>query len=141
MATSQSVSSIMTPKVITIDLDDPLDQVEQKFKANQIRHAPVLSNGKLKGILSLTDLQRLSFASEFGEEETDVDNAVFTMLSVEQVMVSNPVCIQIDQSIKEAAEILSQNEFHALPVVNPDNELAGIVTTTDLIRFLVNHLD
>jgi CBS domain-containing protein len=41
-----------------------------------------------------------------------------------------------DATIKEVAEILSRKEFHALPVVD-NNKLVGIVTTTDLINYLL----
>jgi len=38
----------------------------------------------------------------------------------------------------EVAEVLSKHEFHALPVVDK-NKLVGIVTTTDVIRYLIDH--
>ena len=38
---------------------------------------------------------------------------------------------------KEAAEIFLEAEFHALPVVDADEKLVGIVTTTDLIKYLL----
>ena len=61
------------------------------------------------------------------------------MFTVEQVMAKKIVFISPDTTIKEAAEILSKKEFHALPVVE-DNELVGIVTTTDLINYLIAQL-
>lgn len=59
------------------------------------------------------------------------------MFSVEQVMARNLVKVAPDTSIKEVAEILSKKEFHALPVVE-DELLVGIVTTTDLIKYLID---
>ncbi len=88
-------------------------------------------------MLSLTDLQRISFVDNFGDGEDLVDTAVYTMLSLEQVMVSNPISVSSATTIKEVAEILSKQEFHALPVVD-DGKLVGIVTTTDLIKFLID---
>lgn len=58
------------------------------------------------------------------------------MFSVEQVMSKNLVKVSPDTTIKEVAEILSKREFHALPVVL-DELLVGIVTTTDLIKYLI----
>jgi CBS domain-containing protein len=51
-------------------------------------------------------------------------------------MVSKPVAVQHDATIREVAEILSTKEFHALPVVD-GSKLVGIVTTTDLIKYLL----
>jgi len=58
------------------------------------------------------------------------------MFSVEQVMAKKLVLISPETSIKEAAEILSNNEFHALPVCEGEL-LVGILTTTDLIKYLI----
>ena len=41
--------------------------------------------------------------------------------------------------IKEVAKILARREFHALPVVE-DGCLVGIVTTTDLVNYLIKQL-
>jgi CBS domain-containing protein len=43
-------------------------------------------------------------------------------------------------TLKEVAEILSKREFHALPVVI-ENKLVGIVTTTDLINFMLEQFN
>lgn len=55
---------------------------------------------------------------------------------MEQVMAKKLILVSPETSIKETAEILSTNEFHALPVCEGD-VLVGIVTTTDLIKYLL----
>ena len=47
--------------------------------------------------------------------------------------------VQENQTIEEVARIFAQKEFHALPVLR-DKELVGIVTTTDMIRYLLDNL-
>jgi CBS domain-containing protein len=64
------------------------------------------------------------------------DVMVYSMFSIEQVMNKNIVSVSSSNSIKEVAEILASKEFHALPVVD-NNALVGIVTTTDLIKYLL----
>jgi len=59
------------------------------------------------------------------------------MFTVEQVMAKKLVTISPDTTIRETAEILSKQEFHALPVCVGEL-LVGIVTTTDLIKYLLN---
>lgn len=51
-------------------------------------------------------------------------------------MTKNVESISEDTTIKEAAEILANREFHALPVTK-NNELVGMLTTTDLIKYLL----
>lgn len=131
------VSTIMTKNLVTINHTDDLTNAESLFKEHAIRHIPVVSGQEIIGMLSYTDLLRVSYADTVDEGEKDVETVVFNMFTVEQVMAKNLVKVSPDTTIKEVAEILSQKEFHALPVVN-DNELVGIVTTTDLINFLLD---
>ncbi len=140
MIRKEPVSNIMTRQVLTLTPDNTLHDADRLFKQRKFRHIPIVSaeEGKLIGILSRTDLLRLSFADHFGEDgEALADTAVYNMLTIEQVMIGSPVVVQADQSIKEVAEILAEREFHALPVVQ-DTTLVGIVTTTDLIQYLLN---
>ena len=88
-------------------------------------------------MLSYTDLLRISFADSIDEDEKDVDTVVYNMFSIEQVMTKNLTSVNSNATIKEVAEILAKREFHALPVIDDHNELAGIITTTDLINFLI----
>ena len=131
-----SISAIMTKEVITLNYNDDLTTAEQLFKSNHIRHIPVVSGERVVGMLSYTDLLRISFADAVDEEEHTVDSVVYNMFTIEQVMAKNLVQVNSNTLIKEVAEILSKNEFHALPVID-DYKLVGIVTTTDLINYLI----
>ena len=130
------VSTIMTKNIIALNRTDDLETAEQLFKQHHIRHIPVVSGDVIIGMLSYTDLLRISFADASSEDETEVDTVVYNMFTIEQVMSKNVVTIHSETTIKEVAEILAKKEFHALPVVD-DGELVGIVTTTDLINFLI----
>jgi CBS domain-containing protein len=136
MKRRELVSKIMSTNLITVNLTNNLVDAERLFNENSIRHIPVVSGDDIIGILSLTDLLRVSFVDTYGSDESDVDTAVYNMLSIEQVMVKNLVSVSSTQTIKEIAEVLAKNEFHALPVVD-DNRLVGIVTTTDLLNYLL----
>lgn len=130
------VSTIMTQNIITLNCNDDLETAEGLFKENNIRHIPVVEGDQIKGMLSLTDLLRISFADGAYENESDVETVVYNMFTISQVMAKNLKSISSDTMIKEVAEILANNEFHALPVVDED-KLVGIVTTTDLIKYLL----
>jgi len=130
------VSTIMTKNVVKLNLQDNLTKAETLFKKNKIRHIPVVNGNKIIGMLSFTDLLRISFVDAVDEDEV-IDVTVYNMFTVEQVMAKNLITISPDITIKEAAEILSSREFHALPVVEGDL-LVGIVTTTDLIKYLID---
>ncbi len=55
-------------------------------------------------------------------------------------MTKKIITIKEETTIKEAAEILASKEFHALPVLK-DDHLTGIITTTDLIKYLLKQYE
>lgn len=136
MKKREPITHIMTKDVKTVNLTHSLEDAEAILKKNHIRHIPVVSGEDIIGMLSLTDLLRISFVDNYGEEEVDVDTVVYDMLKIDQVMVKNPVTVSVHSTIREVAEILAKREFHALPVVE-GTKLVGIVTTTDLIKYLL----
>ena len=130
------ISQIMTRKVVTITTQDDLVSAEELFKKHRIRHIPVVRGDTILGMLSYTDLMRISFADAIDEDEFEVDTMVYNMFSIEQVMVKDVVSVPPTATVKEVAQFLALKEFHALPVVD-EGKLVGIVTTTDLIRYLI----
>ncbi|MDH5399167.1 MAG: CBS domain-containing protein [Cyclobacteriaceae bacterium] len=130
------VSEIMTTDLVTVDIDTPLRKIVTMFRKHKVRHFPVVDGGKLKGIVSLSDILRLSFGMRLGDDEVDIDEAIFEMLKLDQVMATNVKTVTPDQMVADVARFLTQQEFHALPVVDKD-ELVGIITTTDVIHFLL----
>lgn len=139
MKTIPPISTIMSVKIITLKKDDDLETAEHLFKKHKIRHIPVVNGDAIIGMLSYTDLLRISFADAVEESETEIESLVYNMFTIEQVMAKNVITVSSDTSIKEVAQILAKKEFHALPVVD-DGALVGIVTTTDLINFLLIQL-
>ncbi|MEZ4853485.1 CBS domain-containing protein [Flavobacterium sp.] len=131
------ISTIMSTNVIKLNTTDDLTKAESLFKKHKIRHIPVVNGNKIIGMLSYTDLLRISFADATDEDDEVVDTTVYNMFSVEQVMAKKLVTISPETTIKETAEILSKKEFHALPVCEGDM-IVGIVTTTDLIKYLID---
>jgi CBS domain-containing protein len=132
------ISKIMTTNVVTLNIVDSLETAEKLFKEHKIRHIPVVKNKEVIGMLSYSDLLRISY-SDVSEDEQSVETFMYDMYTIKQVMAKNLYMVPPYASVKDVAELLSKQEFHALPVVE-DNELVGIVTTTDLINFLVEQL-
>ncbi len=129
------ITTIMTKDVITLNpIADSLEKAEFLFKKHKIRHIPIVENAKVIGMLSYNDLLRVSFVDAVLEKQ--IDTVVYSLFTIDQVMVKNVFSVSVTATIKEVAEMLAKHEFHALPVVDND-ELVGIVTTTDLINYLL----
>jgi len=139
MKKREPISHIMTKSVVTVNQNDDLTKVVEKLKSNSIRHLPVVNGKKVVGIISRTDINRLTFCALFDGQEGS-DEAVLQMLTIPQVMTAKPKTVSSNTIIRDLAEIFSKEEFHALPVVDND-ELQGIVTTTDVIRYFLEQYD
>lgn len=136
MKKREPVSKIMTKEVASVQEQDKLVDAVDVFRQKKIRHLPVMHGNQVSGIISATDINRLTFGSLFDNQE-GADEAVLEMLSIPQVMTSKPRTIGSEDSIKDVAEIFAKEQFHALPVVDGE-ELKGIVTTTDVIRYMLD---
>lgn len=129
------ISKIMSTDVISVNMSQSLREVSDIVRNKNIRHVPVVSGDKVIGMLTKTDLQKISFVDTFDGDK--LTTAMFDSLSIEQVMSTDLTVIEKDETIYDVAVTLSKNEFHALPVVD-GNKIVGIVTSTDLIKYLID---
>lgn len=133
------VKTIMTRDPVKIHLKTSISSIGAIFSKGKFHHLPVVNGNELIGIVSYFDLIRVSFEQSFGVSDEKAVYAVLDhLLDVKAIMTENPIFILESQTIHEAAEKLSTGEFHSLPVVNEAHELVGIVTSTDLIKYLLN---
>jgi CBS domain-containing protein len=135
MKRNEPIETIMSPDVITVNVTQKLSEVRRLMSEQGIHHVPVVSGRKLVGMLSATDMVRLSY-SAYGVDERTVDAMLDHEFSIEKVMQTDLLTIKTSEPIREAARILRTGQLHSLPVVDEANDLAGIVTSTDLIRYL-----
>ena len=140
MNSNAPISTIMTRELVTLNLNDSLYEAERLFKKNRIRHIPVVDNEQIVGILSYTDLMRISFGDAVVLGEIARENVVYDTFTIAQIMKSAVDSVSSNTTIKEVAIVLAAKEYHALPVID-DGELKGIVTTTDLLNYLTEHID
>lgn len=136
MKKRELVTKIMTDNPVTVTLQDSLIDAQKIMEDKKIRHLPVVDNQEIIGMLSYTDLMRVNFVDSYGDGNEQVTTTLYSVLTIEQVMVDQLVTVNTETTIRDAADILSTKEFHALPVVD-HNGLAGIITTTDLIKYLL----
>lgn len=129
-----SVSSIMTPNPICIDSKDTLTVVDKLFKEHRIHHLPVLSEGRLVGMVSKSDF--LFFRKGFSDEHTKLEDEVrMNNFTAKDIMTKRLAKLELSDKINVALEVFKENLFHALPVVDGD-KIVGIVSTFDIIKKL-----
>jgi CBS domain-containing protein len=126
------IDRVMTTDPLTIAPSLAVVEARLILQSNDLHHLPVIDDGKLVGILSASDMLKFAMLDE--------NSKVLGSLKVQQVMRADPHVLTIGSSLRDAAATLSRGGFHALPVVEADRTLVGIVTSSDLIHHLLRQL-
>lgn len=121
---NELVQSHMTTEVITLGPENNLGEVRDILIGKHIHHIPVVEGRKLVGMVTSWDLFKLGKSAD---EYKD--------MKVKEVMTTKVATLDPDQHLGAVAEVLTRHLFHAVPIVNDQNELLGIVTSTDIIRY------
>jgi len=133
-ADSTPVRSIMEEKIVTISANESLSTVEDIMRLGRVRHMPVVSGGKLVGVVSERDLLRASLSSLSSHRKNE-RKAFLYAIEIGRVMSQPPIVIGPDASIQQAARTMAEAKIGCLPVVEGD-DLVGIVTETDVLRWV-----
>ena len=136
MQNTTPISKIMTRKPSTVKPEDNLETVREIFEKHGFHHVPVVAQNKLVGIVSYTDYLRIIRDLYGNGQEHRADQHLLHNLKVKEVMTENLVCLAPTDTVEDALRIFKTNHFHALPVVEGDRHLVGILSTYDLIRML-----
>lgn len=120
---NETVSSIMTTQLVTVNADDKLSKVRDILTKKRIHHVPVVEGSKLIGIVTTGDLMWLN--KSFDEYDS---------INVSDVMTRKIATLDPDDKIGSAAEVLLENLFHCIPIVE-DGKLVGLVTAHDVLKY------
>ncbi|NNL66396.1 MAG: CBS domain-containing protein [Myxococcales bacterium] len=130
------VRAIMQEKIVTISAHESLSTVEDIMRLGRVRHMPVVSGGKLVGVVSERDLLRNSLSS-LSSHRQDERKAFLYAVEIGRVMSQPAIVIDPDASIKQAARTMADAKIGCLPVVLHD-ELIGLVTETDVLKWVAH---
>jgi CBS domain-containing protein len=130
------VRDIMQEKIVTISAGESLSTVEDIMRLGRVRHMPVVSSGRLVGVVSERDLLRSSLSSLSSHRSAE-RKAFLYAIEIGRVMSQPPIVISPDATIRRAAQVMAENKIGCLPVVKSE-ELIGIVTETDVLRWVAD---
>ena len=131
-----TVEQIMTGQVHTLSEDALLPDAWSLLLQYRIHHLPVLDEReKLVGILSDRDLMKAmpvpGRAGLMGERR-GADGRVADLMT-RKVLTATP-----DTGIREVARTMIEQGIHCLPIVTKRGSLEGILTSSDILRCVVN---
>ena len=130
------VDRIMTRDVLQVTEDTRLPQLAALMRDHHIRHLPVVREGRLVGLVTSHDLERVS-PSPITTLSVGEANYLLGKLTAARVMRTRIVTCAPDTLVEEAARLLRQEKIGCLPVVDNDR-LVGILTHEDLLDFFLD---
>ena len=133
------VSRSMTRKVITVDQEASIFDAQELMSDNSIRHLPILDhNRQLIGIVTDRDI-RSALPYRFFDK-TPGEKEKIAAIKVKDIMTRDPITISPAFTIQDALLLIQNSKVGALPVVDDDHRLKGIISVRDLLRAFINVL-
>jgi acetoin utilization protein AcuB len=129
------VSDYMSENPITIEPEEPLMRALEIIRLRGVRRLPVAVGGMLVGLITEGDIKRAEPSTLTDSQEEFA--SVMEGTPISRIMISNPVTTTADTPLMEAAEIMLNTKYGALPVVAA-GRVVGILTDNDLTRALVD---
>ena len=128
------ISSIMTRRVVTVEMDDSLQIISEIFENVKFHHILVVENQKLVGVISDRDF--IKALSPFLDTPSEVKRDITTLnKKAHQIMNRTPITVDAETSIEEAGNLLLENNISCLPVISPQGSVEGIVSWKDILKF------
>lgn len=134
MATDKPVTVLLTAKPITIDRSQPLSEAYHLLRSAPFHHLPVMDGDTPVGMISSVDVLRMAYDID-GFEEGDMSEMLDYQFSIDDAMTADLLTLPPTATVADAAGVLADGSAHSVLVLD-QGELIGIVTTTDLVRFL-----
>ena len=138
MINQTQIKNLMTEMVNCVRTVDSMKSIQGIFTTHSFHHLPVIdADEKVVGIISRSDYQKIqeifSTLNDFGVEMAS--NNFARSMTAEEIMTKPIVTIHPDATIEFALGIFRENLFHAMPVVDRQNRLVGILSTYDLLFY------
>ncbi|BDC35938.1 homocysteine biosynthesis protein [Candidatus Methanoliparum sp. LAM-1] len=118
------VKDLMARRVVFIEEDTSIEEAAKVLVRNGIDHMPVVSEaGRLTGIITSWDIAKSVAKGSFYKK-------------VKDAMSKNVICIGPDDLVDVAARRLEQYNISAMPVINPNREVVGMISSSDLSKLV-----
>jgi acetoin utilization protein AcuB len=131
------VKDWMAKTVVTVDMEDSMQEAIRLMKDHDIRMLPVMKRGQLVGVVTDRDLKRSS-ASDATTLEIHELLFLISKIKVKDIMTKDPITVPYDYTIEETAEVLLKSKISGAPVMNNAGELVGAITQADIFRALIS---
>ena len=129
------IDQSMIRKVITIDPEAGIDEAKEMMRRYRIHSLPVVSADRtLIGIVTDRDVRSAWPSDLFSVEEALRQKERSAELKIKDIMTADPVTVSPANTLQDALLLMQKIHVGALPVVDRDGKVVGIISLRDLLR-------
>ena len=135
------VSKSMSKNVVTIHKDAGIREAMDKMARHRFRHLPVVEpDNRLIGIVTDRDIRSALPSGRLPDDVEGDNQESLSGIKIKDIMMPDPVTASLSYTIQDALLLIQEKRVGALPVVDEQNFLKGIITVRDLLRAFINVL-
>ena len=136
--TGLKVRDLMTSDVYTLGADNTLEHLQELMRGKLVRHVPIVDDeGRLIGLVTHRDFLKVAVSKLAGlsaREEADL----YAHIRVGDIMGKKITVAHPETLLEDAANAMLGRKFGCLPVVDENDVLIGILTSTDFVKVFSN---
>jgi|YNPMSStandDraft_1061717.scaffolds.fasta_scaffold54566_2 CBS domain-containing protein len=134
------VEEIMSKDLFVVSWNDPLKKVIDYMKTENIRHVPVVEDGKFVGLITQNKINEY-VRKRIYDPEDEIDEEEFSRVSDFDYLVNRNIPLLFpEDSLLKVLELFIKKKYDCLPVVDSNQNLVGLVSNIDVLLYFYNFL-
>ncbi len=127
----------MATAVLTVDANTSVMRATRIMKENNIRRLPVLSQGKLAGVVTDRDLKE---ASPSSTSDMDIHEMYYLLseMKIKDVMTDKCISMHLDDTLEKAALVMLAEKISGVMILDAKDNLVGLLSETDILRGFIH---
>jgi len=127
----------MATAVLTVDANTSVMRATRIMKENNIRRLPVLSQGKLAGVVTDRDLKE---ASPSSTSDMDIHEMYYLLseMKIKDVMTDKCISMHLDDTLEKAALVMLAEKISGVMILDSEDNLVGLLSETDILRGFIH---
>ena len=123
----------MATTILTVDANTSVMRATRTMKENNIRRLPVMSHGKLIGVITDRDLKE---ASPSTTSDIDIHEMYYLLseMKVKDVMTDNCIALKQNDTLEKAALVMLKERISGIMILDDEEKLVGLLSETDILR-------
>lgn len=119
------ISAYMSTDLVSFSPGDPVQKVIDTIRESGHEGFPVMDKGEFRGIITVCDVIGVDPMAQVGDAMTPVDRAVLA---------------STDDDVVSVAGMMAFHRIHHMPIMDEDGRLAGLASSTDVVRAAVENM-